>query len=116
MGAARTIAARPLRGVKAAQARQEDLLDTSTPGGLTEVKEELRALRHLLSGGTNQEHEEGEDESPEMDDSDKPAVPDEKSSWLDHYRRSRKGHGGAGGAKESETVRETPHILPPGRH
>jgi hypothetical protein len=112
LGAARTIAARPLRGVKASQARQEDLLDTKTPGGLAEVHAELKALRHLLSdtSETSQGHED-EDETPEMDDKDKGGESSGKRGWLTQYRRSRKGHGGAG---VPEAPREPPHFLPPG--
>lgn len=123
LGAARALAARPIKNVKASQARQEDLLDTSTPGGLAEVHAELTKLRNLLGDDSNQEpgNEEPEDETPDMDDKDK--GPSDGRDWLHLYRRSRKGHGGSGSSSTEKSAERPeqlsdvrPHFLPPGRH
>ena len=118
LGAARALAARPIKNVKASQARQEDLLDTSTPGGLAEVHAELQKLSKLLGDDSNQEpgNEEPEDETPDMDDKDKgPSEPSHRNSWLNLYRRSRKGHGGSGVAtpeKAAERSEQLPDVRP----
>lgn len=122
--AARMIAARPLKGVKASQARQEDLLDTSTPGGLAEVHEELKKLRKLL-GDIPDNPIDDPDETPDTDDHDGTEEPPERKEepkWISWYKRSRKGHvdhAAERGERGPEHVieREPPSFrMPPGGH